>query len=80
MTLLSASIQSMNKALKRIQEGAATDDLICKCKWTDPGGKMLSVSLPHITVAVSETKDFIGFTRYAEEEQRYKSDDDAERP
>mmetsp|Transcript_27714 Transcript_27714/g.58064 ORF Transcript_27714/g.58064 Transcript_27714/m.58064 type:complete len:97 (+) Transcript_27714:89-379(+) len=53
LTLLSASIKAMTESLERIQQGAATDDLISTFK---------------------ETKDVVGFTKYASEEQRYKAD------
>ena len=53
LTLLSASIKSMEEALQRIHDGLATDDLIS--------------SFQH-------TKDAVGFTQYAVEEERYRVD------
>ncbi|KAL3915282.1 MAG: hypothetical protein SGARI_008214 [Bacillariaceae sp.] len=53
LTLLSASIQSMQEALHRIKEGTPTDDIIS---------------------SFAETKDVVGFTQYAKEEQRYNAD------
>jgi 2-methylisocitrate lyase-like PEP mutase family enzyme len=52
LTLLSASIQSMQDVLQRIQKGTITDDIIS---------------------SFAETKDVVGFTQYAKEEQRYKT-------
>ena len=53
LTLLSASIKSMEDSLARIAAGEPTDDLIS--------------SFP-------ATKDAVGFTKYAEEESKYKTD------
>lgn len=53
LTLLSASINAMEKALSCIMTGVPTDDLIC---------------------SFAKTKDAVGFTRYAMEEERYRVD------
>jgi 2-methylisocitrate lyase-like PEP mutase family enzyme len=52
LTLLSASIKTMQQALGRIYTGHTTDDLIC---------------------SFEETKDAVGFTRYASEEGKYST-------
>jgi 2-methylisocitrate lyase-like PEP mutase family enzyme len=51
LTLLSASIKTMQESLKLIQEGKPTLDKI---------------------LTFAETKEIVGFTKYAKEEDRYK--------
>lgn len=53
LTLLSASIKSLQESLDRIKSGKQTDDLIAP---------------------FSTTKDVVGFTNYANEEERYRID------
>ena len=88
LTLLSASIRAMNESLERIKNGDPTDDMILSCKYwivlfvsVSSFSKMArhltkSVHSSWFPVAcsVTETKDAVGFTKYAQEEDRYKSD------
>jgi 2-methylisocitrate lyase-like PEP mutase family enzyme len=53
LTLLSASIKTMQESLERLKEGKSTDDLI----------------LPF-----DQTKDAVGFTEYAKQEDTYRVD------
>jgi 2-methylisocitrate lyase-like PEP mutase family enzyme len=78
LTLLSASIKAMNASLERIQKGIPTDDIISTCKliltreYSVRFRSMSNLSVSPFAIVV-ETKDAVGFTKYSEEEQRYKT-------
>jgi 2-methylisocitrate lyase-like PEP mutase family enzyme len=87
LTLLSASIKAMNESLERIKNGIPTDDMILSCEYGSMECLMTyrelalahlcfpcSSSLLIMILSVPETKDAVGFTKYAEEEDRYKAD------